>query len=78
MGKNHQLQQHIEQIEIKSKANPRKVFRVSKGFYFLTVDSQTWHITYCSEIKRWQAYVNKFLEADETVTKKEMMDCLLA
>lgn len=78
INKDRVLLQHIEQVEKKSKANPKKVYRVSPGFYFLTVDEKLWSITYCTEIKMWTAYVDRFLEADETHTKRQMIEVLLS
>lgn len=75
-----ELLQHIEQCDTKSRANPRKVVKVSSGCYYLTVDDHLWHIIYDSEINRWYSYTNddKSLETDETRTKRQQIDCLLS
>lgn len=69
---------HIAACKQKSINRPRKTIKVCQGFYFLTVDNETWDISFDCDIKRWVAYVNRFIYADEKLTKREMIESLLA
>jgi hypothetical protein len=76
-GDTQQLLDRIAACENRSKANPRKVVKVSPGFYYLTVDDLTWSITHEREIDRWVAYVNNFVYTDEMKTKREIIESIL-
>lgn len=71
---------YIEECQIKSRKNPKKVIKVNRGCYYLTVGEYLWHIVYCSEIDRWYCYTDdaKDMELDEARTKREQVAILLA
>lgn len=75
---NREFLAFMKKCEARSKATPRKVINVAPGFYFLTVEGNTWSIVHDRSAREWVAYVGNFLEADPKQTKRDLVASLLA